>query len=605
MPDLPVVMETTLEPSTDSPYRRAFRSLSDPAVTVGHMPAPLPIQGTLDDLGTPLHQCTFVVVDLETTGGSPRSCAITEIGAVKVRGGEVIGEFQTLVNPGEAIPVFISLLTGITDTMVASAPRLGTALPAFMDFAAGSILVAHNAGFDTGFLKAGCHALGIPWPGFPVIDTVLLARHLVPRDEAPNRRLGTLAGLFGAQTTPDHRALHDARATVDVLHALIERVGNQGVRTLEELSSYSSRVTPEQRRKRFLADGLPDAAGVYVFKDAAGRPLYVGTSRNIRARVRTYFTASEHRSRMAHMVAAAVTVTPIVCQTDTEARIREVRLIGESQPRFNRRSKRKDTVVWVRLTDEVYPRLSIVRKLPADGSWALGPLRSRRQADECIAAVHEVISMRQCTTAIPRHGTGSACMLADLGRCDAPCLGQQDPQDYARVVAGVRALFDGTSRDLLARLRTRMTHLAATERFEEAGVLRDRTATLARSLTRTQRLGPLRATRQIIAARRRPQGGWELMCIRFGRLAGASVTPRGADPRPYVESLAATSEFVRAPTPGALAASIEESEILLSWLESPGVRMVEVDGVWTCPVVGAAGVPGLDVSTSSRSRLGA
>ena len=94
------------------------------------------MQGTFDELGTPLRDVTFVVVDLETTGGSPLSCAITEIGAVKVRGGEVLGEFQTLVNPGEPIPPFIAVLTGITDTMVAPAPRIGPVLPAFASSAA-------------------------------------------------------------------------------------------------------------------------------------------------------------------------------------------------------------------------------------------------------------------------------------------------------------------------------------------------------------------------------------------------------------------------------------------------------------------------------------
>jgi DNA polymerase-3 subunit epsilon len=141
------------------------------------------IQSTFDDLGTPLAGVTFVVVDLETTGGTPAQCGITEIGAVKVRGGEVLGEFQTLVNPAEPIPAFISVLTGITDSMVRDAPRIDSALPAFLEFAAGSVLVAHNAGFDIGFLKAAAARTGTRWPGFPVLDTHHRARPLVVRDE--------------------------------------------------------------------------------------------------------------------------------------------------------------------------------------------------------------------------------------------------------------------------------------------------------------------------------------------------------------------------------------------------------------------------------------
>lgn len=186
------------------------------------------VQGTLDELGTPLAGVTFVVVDLETTGGSPAGAHITEIGAVKVRAGEVLGEFQTLVNPGEPIPAFISLLTGITDRMVADSPRINTAVPAFLEFARGSVLVAHNAPFDVSFLKAAAALTGHEWPGFRVVDTAHLARQLVTKDEARDRKLGTLARLFGAATTPDHRALHDARATVDVLHGLLSGSATSG-----------------------------------------------------------------------------------------------------------------------------------------------------------------------------------------------------------------------------------------------------------------------------------------------------------------------------------------------------------------------------------------
>ena len=154
---------------------------------------PVPVQATFDELGTPLRETTFLVVDLETTGGSAQSCEITEIGAVKVRGGEVLGEFQTLVNPGAAIPPFIAVLTGITDAMVAGSPRLDQALPAFLEFSRGSVLVAHNAPFDLGFLKAGCARLGTAWPGNDSVDTARLARRVLTRDEAPDCKLATLA----------------------------------------------------------------------------------------------------------------------------------------------------------------------------------------------------------------------------------------------------------------------------------------------------------------------------------------------------------------------------------------------------------------------------
>ncbi len=110
-------------------------------------------QLSLSDLGTQLSDCVFVIVDLETTGGAAVDAGITEIGAVKVQGGEVIGEFTTLVNPGTPIPPFIATLTGITDSMVSRSPSVHTAVSMFLDFAGECVFVAHNAPYDIGFLK--------------------------------------------------------------------------------------------------------------------------------------------------------------------------------------------------------------------------------------------------------------------------------------------------------------------------------------------------------------------------------------------------------------------------------------------------------------------
>jgi DNA polymerase-3 subunit epsilon len=547
------------------------------------------VQGTLDDLGTSLADVTFVVVDLETTGGSPADSGITEIGAVKVRGGEVLGEFQTLVNPGTAIPAFISVLTGITDTMVAGAPRIDTVLPAFLEFSAGAVLVAHNAGFDISFLKAAATAIDTPWPGNRVLDTVRLARQLVTRDEVPNHRLSSLAVLFGATTTPDHRALHDARATVDVLHGLIGRVGSLGVHSIEELSDYSSRVPAATRRKRHLADGLPDEPGVYLFKDSAGRVLYVGTSVSIRTRVRQYFTASEQRRRMAEMVRIAASVTPVVCATALEAEVRELRLIAEHKPPYNRRSTRPERALWVKLTVEPFPRLSIVRTVRGDGAPYVGPFGSRAAAQDAVAALHDVLPLRQCIDRISPTKPGSACLLAEMGRCGAPCTGAQSEREYAAIAQRATRLLRGDPTEAVAALRERMTALAAQERFEEAGAVRDRLAAFVRGAAAAQRMDPIARIAELVAARPGAAGGWEIVCVRHGRLAASTRSPRGADPLPYVEALRASAEVVPAPHPPATAATPEETTTVLRWLETPGVRVVDVDGAWTCPVRGAAG----------------
>ncbi|MCW2781566.1 MAG: exonuclease protein [Marmoricola sp.] len=545
-------------------------------------------QMSFDELGRPLRDITFCVVDLETTGGSAvGGSMITEIGAVKVRGGEVLGEFQTLVNPHAAIPPFIAVLTGITNSMVATAPSIESALPAFLEFAQGTVLVAHNAPFDVGFLKYFALKQELPWPRFEVLDTAKLARRVITRDDAPNCKLSSLAIAFGASVTPNHRALADAQATVDVLHGLMERLGGLGIFTLEELQTFSSRVSPAQRKKRHLAEGLPHAPGVYLFRDDRQRVLYVGTSRDLRTRVRSYFTASETRSRMGEMVGLAATVAGIECATPLEAEVRELRLIAKHKPRYNRRSRFPEKVHWLKLTNELWPRLSLVRKVIDDGADYLGPFSSRKAAEKSLAALHEAFPVRQCSDKFARLPARSPCVLAEMDRCLSPCDGSVDIDTYAVMVADLRDNLLRRADEVVDAITARMSGLALTERFEEASVHRDRLASFVRAASRSQRLTALTRCAEVVAARREDDQRWAVHVIRNGRLAAAGVIPADAHAGDYVETLRASAETVLpglGPTP---AATAEESEKILRWLESPGVRLVHVEGEWACPVRGA------------------
>ncbi len=545
------------------------------------------VQPSFDELGTPLRDVTFCVVDLETTGGAPGVSSITEIGAVKVRGGELIGEFQSLVNPSEPIPPFIAVLTGITDAMVASSPRIGAVLPAFLEFARNCVLVAHNAPFDVGFLKYDADANGYAWPDFGVVDTALLARRVLTPDEAPNCKLGTLARLFRAATTPNHRALADARATVDVLHGLFERIGSMGVQTLEDLHTYSSRVSPAQRAKRHLAEMLPHAPGVYLFTDDRGEVLYVGKSKDLRSRVRSYFTAAETRSRIGEMIGIATGVRGIECGTALEAEVRELRLIAEHKPRYNRRSKFPERQHWLKVTVEPFPRLSLVKQVRDDGAGYLGPFSSKRTAERAMAALHEAFPIRQCSQRMPKHPRGTPCVLAEMNRCLAPCDGRIDMADYGVFVTALRDSLTSDPSQVVHALTNRIGLLAAVERFEDAAVHRDRLGAFIRSSARMQRLASLTGCPEIAAAKRTEEGGWELHVIRYGRLAAAGYSPRGADPRPQLKMLQASGETVLPGIGPVATASPEELETVLRWLESPGVRLVEIEGVWSSPIGGA------------------
>lgn len=550
-------------------------------------------QRTFDELGRPLRDVTFCVVDLETTGGSAESGSmITEIGAVKVRGGEVLGEFQTLVNPRTDIPAFIAVLTGISNGMVVDAPPIESALPAFLEFAQRCVLVAHNAPFDVGFLKFFAARQGRPWPAFEVLDTAKLARRVVTRDEAPNCKLSSLAQVFHASTTPNHRALSDARATVDVLHGMLERLGGLGVQTLEELQTFSTKVSTAQRRKRHLAEALPHAPGVYLFQDDRDRVLYVGTSRDLRTRVRSYFTASQTRARMGEMVGLAARVTGIECSTALEAQVRELRLIARHKPRYNRRSRFPEKVHFVKLTREPWPRLSLVRRVSDDHADYLGPFGSKKVAEKALQALHDAFPIRQCSDRLGARSERTPCVLAEMGRCLSPCDGSADRTTYDAMVRQLRDTLLYRPDCVVASAEDRMTTLAGAERFEEAGVHRDRLAAFLRAAARTQRVGALTRCSEMVAARREDTAEgpsrWAVHVVRHGRLAATGVIPPGADAHGFVALLRAEAETVSAAPGPVPAASAEETEVILRWLESPGVRLVEVSGEWTCPVAGAA-----------------
>jgi DNA polymerase-3 subunit epsilon len=551
-------------------------------------------QETLDALfddprAATLFATTFVVVDLETTGGAPDGGGITEIGAVKVRGGEVLGEFGTLVNPEERLPSFITVLTGITEMMLLEAPKLDTVLPSFLEFAKGTVWVAHNAPYDTGFLKAACAKLGYAWPKPIVLDTAAIARRALIADEVPNHKLSTLARHFRSATQPIHRALDDARATVDVLHGLFARLGSLKVHTIGDVIEFVKAVSPAQRRKKHLAEGLPDAPGVYVFRGHNDRPLYIGTSSSIATRVRSYFTAAEKRARIDEMINAAERVEAIPCSHSLEAEVRELRLIAAHKPPYNRRSKFPERVMWLKLTAEAYPRLSVVREVQADGAAYLGPFGSRRGAELAAAGVYDALPIRQCTHKLSPRTPTPACALAELGRCPAPCEHRISVDDYeAHAAAPFRNATTGDPSPVVRGLMARIEALADAQRYEDAAAIRGRLIVFLRTAIRMQRLAALSALPEIVAARPSATGGWEIAVVRHGRLAAAGASPPRVHPQPTLDVVLATAETVQpghGPTPRA---SPEETERILAWLERPETRLVKTDVGWSSPADGAA-----------------
>ncbi len=463
-----------------------------------------PRQATLDDLGTPLHDVTFVVVDLETTGGSPATCAITEIGAVKYRGGECLGEFQTLVNPGVPIPPMITVLTGITEAMVYPAPWIAEVLPQFLEFlgtADGATVVGgHNIRFDVSFLDAALTARGYGRLAHRRVDTVALARRLV-RDEVPNLRLSTLARHFRTRTEPVHRALADARATLEVLHLLLERAGTFGVLGLDDLLALPTMRAHPSSGKLALTARLPRRPGVYLFRDRNGRVIYVGKATNLRARVRSYF-GSDDRRKVPQLLRETEAIDHLVCAHPLEAEVREIRLIQEHEPRFNRRAKAWRSYAYLKLTlSERFPRLAVVREQRPDGNVYVGPFHSSAAAHAVKDAIESALALRRCSRRVARTAAcaGPACVPAQLGVAACPCSGHTSELEYAEIVELARRALAGEPAIVLAPLEERMHALSGVERFEEAAAARDRLRALARALARERTVDTVRQAARIVA----------------------------------------------------------------------------------------------------------
>jgi DNA polymerase III subunit epsilon len=544
-----------------------------PAHQLGH-------QLGFESLGTPLIDTTFVVLDLETTGLSPASDRITEVGAVKVRGGEVLGELRTFVHPGCSIPPAITAVTGITDAMVRDAPSIAAVLPTVLRFLGDAVLVAHNAGFDVGFLRAAAAATGRP-PFEPVVvDTARLARRLL-RDEVRDCRLATVAQHLRARTRPEHRALADARATVDVLHGLIERAGAYGATTLEDLRDLARSSSDRSFRRIDLVRDAPHGCGTYRFLGPDDVVLYVGKATDLRSRLRQYF-GQDPRRRIADLVRDTHRVTWTRTATLLEAEVLEVREIHRHRPHYNRRSTRPGAAVHVALTREPFPRLAIVRAPGPGHRRTIGPLPSRRAAQRLVDALHEVLGLRTCTPRLRSAQDHSPCVLKELGRCGAPCDGTQSAEDYAEVVARAEADLDDPSR-LLRPLRERMLAAATAGRFERAGELRAGLHATARALTTAREHQALAGVDHLVASAPR-DGGTDLAVIRRGRLAGSAHLEGRADDPAVLAAVAALDLDACAGPPAR--EDLEEVGLVLAWLGRPGVRVVSASAGLALPGAG-------------------
>lgn len=553
-------------------------STSDPLARL-----PIAQQRSFDHLGTPLSEVTFVVLDLETTGTSPDSCAITEIGAVRYCGGERTATFQTFINPGLPIPPFITVLTGITEAMVYPAPPIREVIPALLEFIGGAVIVGHNLRFDTSFIDAALLADGRERLPNRRVDTLGLARRLL-RDEVPDMKLGTLARHLRVEETPNHRALADAQATAEVLHSLLERAATLGVLGLDDLIELPKiRAHPSASKLKLTAQ-LPRQPGVYIFRNRRNEVLYVGKATNLRSRVRSYF-GGDTRSKVPQLLKELERIDHIVCSDPLEAEIHELRLIRRHDPHYNRVGRGWRRYAYVKLTvNERFARLVVVAEATPDGSVYLGPFRSRAIATEIKEAIESSVPLRRCTQRISRNAVISPdtpCSPAQLRVAACPCRAETSEEDYRAIVERAVIALSSDHTALLEPIEARMISFADQERFEEATQQRDRLAALSKGLGRLRSVEWLRASGNLRFA---TQDG--VREFEGGHLVTSS-TPSLADFDPRLER--ASVQVLPLGQPPARE-EIDELLVVARWLEhelaAGRVRLLNATGCASTPCSG-------------------
>ncbi len=482
---------------------------------------------------------TFVVTDTETTGAVAGHDRMIEIGAVKIRGGQIVDRFSQLVNPGCAVPRRITRLTGISTSMVFDQPPAASVLPDFIGFLSNGVFVAHNLAFDRRVINDELLRAGLKPMNNEQICTLKLARRMLPG--LRSRGLSSLVDFFSIDVARRHRALDDAEATGHILMRLLSRLSLEKRSTsLTDLlhlqhRAYGRAVPQHIREMRSaLRPRLPRRPGVYFMKDCDGRVIYVGKAKSLRNRVMSYFNSVEAQpARIRQMLDVVRDVSWEETPTELEALLAESRLIKELRPRFNRALKRYATRPFIRVdVSSAYPTVSSARYIVDDRAEYYGPVQGQKYADWVVDLIGRMFSLRECDDGTLR--LGRRCFYGEVGRCLMPCEAESR-DDYDTHVQRVRDFLQGKDLEILDRLEQEMLECAKEEEFEEARLYRDSIERLQRLISRSEMVAaPVFDRNAVLVLPETGKTRIRLYFIRFGRLVrtmAVSVRPTDAERR--------------------------------------------------------------------------
>jgi DNA polymerase III subunit epsilon len=426
----------------------------------------------------------FVVIDVETSGPNHLTNRIIEIGCVMVQGGEIIEEFESLINPHQFIPPYIVKMTGINYKMAFQAPEMSEVFPrlkAYLD-TPNAIFVAHNATFDWSFIKSAYYHSGYESPSIPRLCTIKLARRLIAKSQKKN--LSALAEYFKVSVKNRHRALGDAQATAQILIDMLEIMEQEhNVDSVEELLKFQNRpikpfLAPTEINEKMepVLEQLPNEAGVYYFVDKNNKILYVGKAKSLSSRVRSYFQADAVNSRKISAIMKQLDKIHWT-ETDTElsALILESREIKRHKPPFNVLEKHYRSYPFLQITsDERFPRIDFIRDLVENTSELYGPFRNAALVDDLVNLINKQFKLRKCTINIQPNPQKKPCFYYHIERCSSPCSSTVNDIEYHEEVQRVREYLSSFGNGIIKQLEDKMAILSENLNFEEASTIKDR-----------------------------------------------------------------------------------------------------------------------------------
>ena len=369
---------------------------------------------------------SLVFLDLETTGATPTSDRITEIGLVEVANGVQVASWSQLVNPQARIPPYIESLTGITSAMVENQPTFAELAPQLFERLQGKILVAHNARFDYGFLRNEFQRQGFNYRS-RVLCTVKLSRALYPQHRRHN--LDALIERHGLECNARHRALGDAEVLWGFVRKIYAEVDTASINAAVA-KQYSQPSLPPRLSAEAL-DELPDTPGVYLFYGEGAMPIYVGKSVDLRARVWSHFSG-DHRSGKEMRIAQEVSrVEWIQTAGELGALLKEARLIKELLPALNRMERRHSG--YFGFERDASPDSARPVRLIASGTLEASRLENLiglfRSKTSALAALNGIAVEHGLCPALlglePARGAGAPCFSHQIKRCRGACCGKE------------------------------------------------------------------------------------------------------------------------------------------------------------------------------------